>query len=66
MYSEIGVAGREPNYYLYLFSLPAITVVRNILVARIVKNSYPEIKCRGSLSTEQKRDLNRKIYGLFI
>ena len=54
------------SFYCYLFSLPAVTVLRNLVTARTIRKRYPELECRGNLSIDQKRDLNRKVYGLLI
>ena len=54
------------NYYLYLISIPAITVVRNLLNAWIIRKKYPELVCKGNLQEDQKRELNRKVQGLLI
>ena len=54
------------NFYVYLLSIPVLTVIRNLVTAGIIKKSYPELKCREELSTDQKRDLNKRVYGLVI
>lgn len=54
------------NFYMYLLSIPALTVIRNLVTAGTIKRRYPELKCRGELSTDQKRDLNKRVYGLVI
>ena len=54
------------NFYLYLVILPVTTVIQNLVTAKIVNKVYPEIKCCGEISSEQKQDLNRKVYGLLI
>ena len=54
------------DFYLYLVTIPLITVARNLLIARSVNHLYPEIKCRGKLSNDQKKDLIRKVSGIFV
>lgn len=54
------------NFYVYLVSIPAFTVLRNLVTARTIKKRYPEVECRGYLSSEQKKDLNRKVHGLVV
>ena len=54
------------NFYLYLLSLPVITVVHNLVCAGIIRKMHPELVCKGELSQEQKHDLNRRVRGLFI
>lgn len=54
------------NFYLYLFSIPVITVIHNLVNAWIIRRKYPELVCRGELSNNQKHDLNKRVRGLFI
>lgn len=54
------------NFYLYLLAIPIVTIIRNLIVAAVVKKRYPELGCRGTITNVQKRDLNKKIYGLFV
>lgn len=54
------------NFYLYLVTIPLITVARNLVIARSVNHLYPEIKCRGEISSDQKRELIRKVSGIFV
>ncbi len=62
--SALLLTGR--NFYLYLLTIPVVTIIRNLIVAAVVKKRYPEISCRGSITDTQKRDLNKKVYGLFV
>ena len=54
------------NFYLYLFSLPIITVIKNLVSAKVIQRQYPEYICRGDINPEQKQDLNRRVKGLVI
>lgn len=54
------------NFYLYLLSLPIITVIHNLVCACLIRRKYPELVCRGELDYNQKQDLNRRVRGLFI
>lgn len=54
------------NFYLYLLSIPALTVVRNLISSRVIRRQYPEIRCRGELSIDQRHDLRKKVSGLLI
>ena len=54
------------TFYLYLISIPIVTIVRNLVVAKVVSMRYPEIKCMGDIDPERKRDLNRRVKGLLI
>lgn len=54
------------NFYLYLISIPALTVVRNLVTARTIRKRYPGLECRETLDFVQKRDLYKRVYGLVI
>ena len=54
------------SFYIYLISIPVITVVRNLMIAITVRKRYPDIRCRGGISNEQKQDLNKRVYGLMV
>ena len=54
------------NFYFYLLSMPAITIIRNLVTARVVTKLYPGITCRGDLDAGQKSELYRKVYGILI
>ena len=54
------------NFYLYLLSIPVITILRNLLTATVTRRLYPDITCRGKLPQEQIIDLHKRVYGLFI
>lgn len=54
------------HFYLYLLVLPVMTVVRNLLTARVVNRLYPQLTCRGEISAEQKVDLKKKVYGILV
>lgn len=53
-------------FYLYLVSILAVTIMRNLIVMLIVKAKYPNLECKGDISRDQKHLLNRKVYGLMI
>ena len=54
------------NFYLYLVSIPAVTVIRNVVTAKVIQRQYPEYTCRGEILSDQKQDLNRRVRGLVI
>ena len=54
------------NFYLYLLSMPLITILRNLLTATVTRRLYPDITCRGKLHKEQIVDLHKRVYGLFL
>lgn len=54
------------NFYLFLMAMPVLTIVHNLLNAHVIRKKYPDIRCRGDISLEQKRNLKTKVYGILI
>ena len=54
------------DYYLFCIAVPVFTVVNNLLIWIITKRRYPEYKCEGSISKEEKKEIKKRISGLFI
>ena len=54
------------SFYIYLLAMPILTAAHNLLNAYVIKKRYPDIRCRGNLSQEQKKDLKAKVYGILI
>jgi len=54
------------KYYPYLILLPISTVISNIITSFYVDRTYPEYKCKGNITGEQKAKIKEKVLGLFI
>lgn len=54
------------NYYLYLLATVFTNVANNIIVAIIVRKRYPQFTTKGTLSPNEKKDITKKIKGLFL
>ena len=54
------------NYYAYVIIMPIFTIINNIVVAILVKNKYPQYIEKGIVDKETKKDIKKKISGLFI
>ncbi len=54
------------NYYCYIVILPVITILSNLTRAKIVDHFYPNIKCHGQLSKEEKKVFIQKITATFF
>ncbi len=54
------------NLYLYLLTMPVFTVISNLATARLVRRMYPDLVCRGEISTEQSQAMKKKVFGVFI
>lgn len=53
------------NYYMYIIWLPIFTVATNIVNAVIVDKMFPQYKCEGEISKEQRKSITKKIAALF-
>lgn len=54
------------DYYLFSILVPVFTIINNIAVAAVTNKKYPEYKCRGSLSKEEKQGIVKRVTGLFV
>lgn len=54
------------QYYPYIIVLPISTIANNVITSVYVDKMYPEYRCRGSITTEQKAEIKVKVSGLFI
>ena len=52
------------SYYTYLFILPCMTLLNNLMISRTVKKMYPQFVCRGILGKVERQNLFRQIKGL--
>lgn len=52
------------NYYVYLLILPIATVVTNLVNAYLANKMYPNIQCKGQVSSEIKISIKKRIIGL--
>ena len=63
---QIGLLLIFKNYYIYIMMMPIITLVNNIVIAIIVKHKYPEYIAEGEVDKETKKDIKKKVSGLFV
>lgn len=54
------------NYYIYIITLPVFTIILNFEKYLFTKKKYPEIKCYGDISKEQKDELKQKVEALLL
>lgn len=52
------------NYYAYVLIIPLGTILTNLANAWLAKKMYPNLVCRGKISTEMKDGLKKRIKGL--
>ena len=54
------------NFYFYLLTSLAFTVLRNFLISHLVERCYPQYVCRGSIDVAQFVELKRLVGGLSL
>lgn len=54
------------NFYAYAVMLPLFTILINILTAYESRRIFPQYKCKGNVSSTEKKDLKEKVSGLMI
>jgi len=54
------------NFYIYLLSSLSTTIVRNIVLSKVVDRMYPEIKAKGEVSTEFKKEIKGNVSALLL
>ena len=62
--AQIAVLFLFRNYYIYIIFLPVSTIVINIVRAIVVNRKYPDLKCAGKLSKEERKSIYRNIFAL--
>lgn len=54
------------NYYVYYIFTPIISIIYNLIIARITNKKYPEYYSEGKLEKEDKEDIKKRVTGLMI
>lgn len=52
------------QYYAYALVLPFITIGTNIANAYLANKLFPELRCRGTITDEQKAGIKKRLVGL--
>lgn len=55
-----------PNFYLYVIIYPIFTIIDNIIAAYYTKKLYPDIRCEGKMSKEDKQEMKKHVIGIAI
>lgn len=63
---QLGLLFVFDNYYLYLISLPIVTMLSNIATAIAVKKLYPQYVCKGTAPDDVKQGIKKQVGGLFL
>ncbi|KRE47900.1 hypothetical protein ASG81_08280 [Paenibacillus sp. Soil522] len=61
---QVAVLFLFKNYYLYIIILPISTIINNIIVSRIVDKKYPEYVCNGSVTSEDLKEIKKRVGAL--
>lgn len=54
------------NYYLYIVTLPMLTILNNLIGAYYAKKIYPNYYCDGVVEKSKKKDIAKRVYGLVL
>ena len=54
------------NYYLYIFTMIAFTVVQNLLIMRESRRLFPDIEPRGELLPERRQKVISDVKSIFL
>lgn len=54
------------NYYLYTLTIFISSLILNIFTFAITNKLFPDIKCKGNISKNDKEKIKQKVKGLFI
>lgn len=52
------------NYYMYIIVGPISIIVRNLLNEHFSRKFFPQIVCRGTVSSEEKGEIKKRVKGL--
>ncbi len=63
---QIGILLWLHNFYLYLIVAIVFTLLTNIITSVAADRMYPEIQCRGKVGTAVKKDIKKRVAGVFI
>lgn len=73
MISHIGMNGIQiavllltGNFYLYAVILPISTVAMNLSYELLTRKFYPDITCRGEVSSELKGKIKKRVVGIML
>ena len=54
------------NYYCYVIVIPCITFLTNIVNLCYANKLFPNIICKGSIDSNRKKDIGKRVLGLSI
>ncbi len=54
------------NYYMYVVVIPVFTVLNNVLVGYLSYKQFPQYRCRGNISKEERDSIKKKVGGMLF
>jgi len=54
------------NYYIFCLVIPAVQIGQNFAFWVLSKKTFPQYRCEGELSKETKKDILKRVTGLFM
>ena len=54
------------NYYVYLFLIPASTILGNLIMSFYIDKTYARYRPQGSISIDQRKSIRKHVAGLTI
>lgn len=54
------------NYYFYVFVLPLMTIINNVIISLISKKKYPSLSPHGEVEERVRKEINKKVLSLFL
>lgn len=63
---QLYVLLKMKNYYLFTIVQIFTTILNNIVIAVLTNRKYPQYECNGLIDENLKKDIRKKVFGLFI
>lgn len=60
------VLPKKYSYYFYCLVLPLTTVAKNLAIYVVTRRMYPEYKCEGVVPDEEKKNIKKRVAGMFL
>lgn len=54
------------NYYAYVAIIPIITILNNITLGILADKQFPQYKCEGMISSDEKKEIEKKVGGMLF
>lgn len=54
------------NYYYYIFTIPLLSLAKNLLLVFFSKRIFTEVKAEGRINDEEKKEIKKLVTGSFL